>query len=446
MPAAKTQTRIVQLGSVPRIFEPLYGWNGTYAVLYGGRGSGKSETVADYYLKKIHNHSGKKVLCVREVEVSIRKSVYATFEIVARRLGIYQLYTWKPGTGEIISKRTGSTIIFAGLFGGTVNNIKSIPGITDCWGEEAQCISQLSWDILIPTILRNNGAQIIMTLNPDHEDDAVYAALVLGPDDENHLKIPCNLDDNPYATDAMKEERRQAYIINESKANHIWGGACVSITEGAIYAKQFTQAERAGRIGHYPRKEGAPCYFAFDIGGGSQSSDHMSVVSYQYLNGERRYWKAWQTRGETIGYHCDVIHRLQQDDGISIGGIYLPHDARHHHAESYDSTEDIVRRSFPGVDVDVVERAQSVVTAIEYVRDKFSECTFDADGAKELIHSLRRYSWAKNKAGDALHPLHDSHSDISDAFRASIVHAMPSPVKKPSTPQRAYSSASYNPF
>lgn len=423
---------------VPEALRPLIESRKLFRIGRGGRGGGKSEMFAGNFLAEglAEKHT---FLNAREVQKSLDESVYATYEKVAFRLGVHEYFRWLKG--KIIALPTGSEYLFYGLSGNQMQSLKSIPDIDRVWLEEGQAVSESSFEILKPTFMRNAGAQCWISYNPELETDIVHVLANSG--DPRVELVEISLDDNPWATDLMFEERKQAYLTNPVKAQHIWGGSCVSVVEGAIYEKQIAEAERAGRIGHYIRKEGAPCYFAFDIGGSSQSSDHMSVVSYQYLNGERRYWKAWQTRGETIGYHCDVIRKLAQDEKFTIGGIYLPHDARHHHSETYESPEDIVRRNFPGVDVDVVEKAQSVTTAIEYVRDKFSECTFDTNGAGELTHSVRRYSWAKNKAGEALHPLHDSHSDMADAFRTSIIkdiacYAAPTSRKHVKVSRRAY--------
>lgn len=404
---------------VPEALRPLIESSKLFRIGRGGRGGGKSEMFAGNFLAEglAEKHT---FLNAREVQKSLDESVYATYEKVAFRLGVHEYFRWLKG--KIIALPTGSEYLFYGLSGNQMQSLKSIPDIDRVWLEEGQAVSDSSFEILKPTFMRNAGAQCWISYNPDLETDTVHVLANSG--DSRVELVEIGLDDNPWATGLMFEERKQAYLINPIKAQHVWGGSCVSVVEGAIYEKQIAEAEKAGRIGHYPRKEGAPVYFGFDIGGSSQSSDHMAVVGYQWLAGERRYVFAWETRGETINYHCDEIRRRAQAEAFTIGGIYLPHDARHHHGESYESVEDIVRKNFPGVEVDVVERTNSVVSAIEHVRDRFSECTFDANGAEALIHSVRRYSWAKNKNDVALHPLHDSHSDMSDAFRTSIMHAV----------------------
>jgi phage terminase large subunit len=130
-----------------------------YKVLYGGRGSGKSWSVA----RAIALLSLKKqirVLCAREIQRSISDSVYKLLIEQIDALGIAQYFLV---TRDSIKTRYGSEIIFKGLRSNT-QEIKSTDGVDIAWVEEAQAVSAESWDVLIPTIRKPNRTLHCATL------------------------------------------------------------------------------------------------------------------------------------------------------------------------------------------------------------------------------------------------------------------------------------------
>jgi phage terminase large subunit len=57
-----------------------------------------------------------------------------------------------------------------------VANVKSYEGVDICWVEEAQTVSRLSWNVLIPTIRKESG-ELGVTFNPELETDETYQAI-----------------------------------------------------------------------------------------------------------------------------------------------------------------------------------------------------------------------------------------------------------------------------
>ena len=59
-----------------------------------------------------------------------------------------------------------------------VQEIKSLEGIDICWVEEAARMSLESWEILTPTIRKQNS-EIWASFNPESIDDITYKKFIL---------------------------------------------------------------------------------------------------------------------------------------------------------------------------------------------------------------------------------------------------------------------------
>ena len=149
----------------PKIFEPVLGYKGRYIALTGGRSSGKSWVVGHLILERL-TYQRKDCLCCREHQNSIQESNYKLFVNIIQKYGLpYEIQSTK-----IISKTTGSRIVFVGLSDVTADNIKSFEDFDLVWIEEAQKISKKSWEILNPTIRKDN-AQIYITMKHEVSHD-----------------------------------------------------------------------------------------------------------------------------------------------------------------------------------------------------------------------------------------------------------------------------------
>ena len=138
-------------------------------VLDGGRGSAKSHSVAKYEVIQAYS-AKKRILNTREMQNSIRDSVYQLICDKIQELGLSKYFLIKQDTIEC--PRTGSNFIFKGLHH-NISEIKSLEGIDICWNEEAQRTTKYSAETLIPTI-RKAGSEIIWTYNPEEEKQYAY--------------------------------------------------------------------------------------------------------------------------------------------------------------------------------------------------------------------------------------------------------------------------------
>lgn len=203
-----------------------------YKVFYGGRGSGKTHAIAEYLIIKALE-SKKRILCTREIQKSIKESVYEVLENKIGKLGLDKYFC---KTETRIAAVNGSEFIFSGLRT-NVESIKSMEGVAICWVEEAQSISRNSLDVLLPTI-RMPGSEIIFTFNPHKENDAVYQDFIVNTP-ENALVVKVNYTDNPFFPEVLEQERLNCERKNPDDYAWIWQGELRTISDAQIFKNAF---------------------------------------------------------------------------------------------------------------------------------------------------------------------------------------------------------------
>lgn len=230
-----------------------------YKVMHGGRGGGKSHTVAQVLLMFAMQRK-LRILCIREVQKSISTSSKKVLEDYIERMGIGQYFDVQKTT--IICRTTGSTFEFSGLQDHTADSIRSFEGADIVWVEEAHSVTANSWNILIPTIVRKAGAEIWATFNPDQEDDYVYKRWVLGTDPHAWV-CAINWRDNPWFAEAMDDERRALKAANDDLYQHVWEGkprSAAGILFKRHWFKRFDPGKEPARLNLYMASDyaGAP--------------------------------------------------------------------------------------------------------------------------------------------------------------------------------------------
>lgn len=203
---------------IARAFQELLTAKARYKLYYGGRAGGKSFAFADALLTLA---TSRKMLiaCVREVQSSIKDSVY---KLIADRIAYYGLSEYRLYEDRIVNMKNKSKFIFKGIMEHNAQNIKSLEGVDICWCEEAQKISARAWEILDPTI-RKPEAEIWLSLNREEEADPVWKALAMKPDEETIVR-KVNYYDNPYCPANMLKLAQKMKAENFDEYLHVWEG------------------------------------------------------------------------------------------------------------------------------------------------------------------------------------------------------------------------------
>lgn len=217
-------------------FGEIFNEDYRYIVYYGGRGSGKSWSIA----KGLIIRSMKKklrILCTRETAVSIDQSIKLNINDRINEMGLQNYFDITDK--YVRCKITGSIFLFTGLKASGVTSVQSFEGIDIVWLEEAQSVSKKSWKILIPTI-RKNGSQIIVSFNPDLETDPVYQMFVIKKNRLRAYVRKINYDENPYFKDTpLYAEMIYDKKNNPDDYNNIWLGDIKRISDAVVFKNKF---------------------------------------------------------------------------------------------------------------------------------------------------------------------------------------------------------------
>lgn len=373
-----------------------------YKVMHGGRGSGKSWTVARALLTLAVSRP-KRVLCTREIQDSIRDSVHRLLSDQIQALGLGQCY---EVTQNEIRGRNGSLFVFSGLAQHTVESIKSFEGIDIVWCEEAQSVSKRSWDVLLPTI-RKPDSEIWMTLNPHLETDETYSRFVADPPAKAWVKR-VNWRDNPWFTDVLEDERRETERRDPDNYQNIWEGAAVLVAEGAIYRHEVDKLYADGRARPVPHDPLLKVHTVWDLGW----NDAMAIGLFQRSASELRCIGYIENTHHTVDWYVQKMEKENPD--YRWGTDFIPHDGRSRDHNSGKSTEDILRGM--GRRVQVLP-ALTVEEGIKATRMMFPRVYIDQTKAARLLECLKRYRRIINKLGESMAPLHDEYSHGADMFR-----------------------------
>ena len=214
---------------VPAVFAPLVEPK-RYKGAFGGRGSGKSHFFGGYVICLMATRQSFRIVCVREIQNSIKDSVKQLLEDKIEALGLTGFFTV---TDQEIRGRNGSLCIFRGLQNHTAASIKSLEGFDVAWIEEAQTISQVSLDLLTPTI-RKDGSEIWASWNPVNETDPIDAML-RSQGRENAVVVKANWSDNPWFPPSLLDDMENDRVKNPDKYLHVWEGKYQSLSEARIF-------------------------------------------------------------------------------------------------------------------------------------------------------------------------------------------------------------------
>lgn len=201
---------------LPEKLYPLFCGKARYRVAYGGRGSSKSWAFARMLLVRAVEKKTR-ILCARELQNSIKDSVHKLLSDQIEKLGLSGFIVQK----DSIRHTNGSEFIFKGLRTNS-SEIKSMEGIDICWVEEAQAVSQDSWDVVIPTI-RTKGSEIWITFNPLWKTDPTSQKFIEKPHPDSRT-VQINYPDNPWFPEELRKEMEYMKEIDFDSYLNVWEG------------------------------------------------------------------------------------------------------------------------------------------------------------------------------------------------------------------------------
>lgn len=403
-----------------------------YKIFHGGRGGSKSWGVARALLL---TGVGKplRILCAREVQKSIKESVH---QLLADQIEMMGLGAHYEVLETLIRGDNGTLILFAGLSNQTVESIKSYEGIDRVWIEEAQSVKKRSWEILIPTI-RKEDSEIWLTLNPELDTDDTYVRFIENPPPDSAV-VQINYNDNPWFPTVLEQERLHCYNTNREDYDNIWEGKCRKSVIGAIYANQIESAVLNKRICNVPFDSMLKVHCIWDLG----FNDQMTITMVQRVASEIRIIDYLEASHQKLEWY---VKELRKND-YNWGQDWLPHDGFYKDYKTGKSAYEILKAL--GRDVaygDTTDPAVpniKVEQGIKEARMVFERCYFDKVKAARLVTCLKRYRRRINTmTQEPEGPLHDEFSHGADSFRYlalvadrlknEVIKHTPSPPEEP---------------
>lgn len=438
----------------PRKCEPLF-QNWRYKILEGGRGSGKSENIAQAFIM-LGAEEPQIILCTREVQQSIRDSVHSTLK---QWIGKLEFDDGTPYSDFYVAKETyirgknGTEFIFSGL--SNIDSLKSISQVRRCWVEEGQTVRKSSWEKLIPSIRwedRERGfhyaygsdgeiitvpglvSEIVVSYNPELPTDETYMRFHVNPP-KSACVIQMNWRDNPWFPEVLRVEMEDLKEKNHNDYMHVYEGEPRTTVSGAIYGKEMKMATEEGRIGAVPYNRAKPVDTVWDLGFGDKTAIWFCQIYGNWYN----FIDYIEGEGQIM---ADYLIQLQ-DKKYVYGTDYLP----------FDALDTIIHRKFAGNIQTSIASYQGKQKSIEQImrdagrnvrlvpkvpiadrinagRTIFPQCRIDADKCADGIQALRHFQWSpineKTGVSGSREPLHNWASHAAEAWtRAGQVLEMP---------------------
>ena len=369
----------------------------TFAKAVGGQG--KSWAVADKLIYELVNDPNKSLICLREIQRSIKYSSKKLIEDRITTLGVQHYFDIKEQ--EIDCVFGEGVIIFNGLQNHTSDSIKSLEGFSLCWVEEAMTITSHSLDLLIPTI-RKDGSKLFFTYNPMRSDDPI-ADLEMNTDDKT--VIFANYTDNPFCPKAIFQEASAMKIRRPKKYRHIYLGETGDL-EGVIF-ENWT-----ARVIMEEEYKGLECVQGLDFG---------------YTNDPTSF---------CINYIDEANRKIFVVDGFYKKGLSNAEIASriilrqaHKHLTRADSAEpksiDYIKNK--GVYMIPAEKGKdSIMQGIDYLKEY--DIIVNAH-LSDFIEELNNYTWKMDKmTNKPMNEPIDDYNHFLDSLRYSVSHKYRNPL------------------
>lgn len=412
-----------------RVFAPLLE-PARYKGAHGGRGSGKSHFFAERAIEDCLAAPGEigmgmRVVCIREVQKTLKESSKRLIEDKLRAFGLGEAQGFRV-FNEVIEAPGDGLIAFQGMQDHNAESIKSLEGFGRAWVEEAQTLSSRSLELLKPTI-RTQGSEIWFSWNPRRKTDAVDALMRGENKPTGAAVVEANWKHNPRFPKVLEQERQDCLRLKPEQYDHIWEGGYAQVLEGAYFAKDLALAKQEGRVSRVAA-DPLMTYRAFvDIGGTGAKADAFAMWIVQFVGREIRVLDYYEVVGQPLASHINWL-RFKGYDSTKTH-IWLPHDGATNDRVHDVSFESAFRQAGYTTNVVPNQGRGAAKNRIEAARRMFPSCWFNKDTTQPGLDALGWYHEKKDEARNiGLGPEHDWASHGADAWGlCCVVAELPSP-------------------
>lgn len=382
----------------------------------GGRGSAKTMTFAKMTAVRafMWDQAGREgvIVCGREYLNSIDDSSLAEVKAAIESEPFLSEH-FDIGEKYIRTKSRRISYKFSGMDKKTIDSLKSKAKILLLWADEAEPITDKSWDIVIPT-LRQEDSELWVTWNPLRKSSSCERRFRQSVD-PLCKGVELSWRDNPMFP-AILERRRLSWKENDPDSyEHVWEGAFATAVKGAYFTKHLTAMKAGNRIGRVAVDPNMKRRLFADIGGTGANADAFTMWGAQFIGREVRVLDYYEAVGQEIGYHLTWMRDHEYLPKVTE--IFLPHDGATHDkvfAVSYQSAFEAA-----GYRVTVIpnQGRGAAMARINAARRIFPAVWMNEDTTEPGRDALAWYHEQWDDARDiGLGPNHDWASHGADAY------------------------------
>ncbi|MDX3877614.1 MAG: phage terminase large subunit [Achromobacter sp.] len=223
---------------------PVFSGPARYRGAKGGRGSAKTRsfalmTAVRAYMFAQAGVSGV-ILCGREYMNSLEDSSMEEVKQAIRSVPWLDAY-FEIGEKYIRTRNRRVSYTFTGLRH-NLDSIKSKARVLIAWIDEAENVSEIAYQKLLPTV-RENDSEVWLTWNPELDGSPTDLRFVKNPPPNSKL-VELNYTDNPWFPDVLEQERRNdRERLDDQTYAWIWDGAYRENSEAQVLAGKYRVAE-----------------------------------------------------------------------------------------------------------------------------------------------------------------------------------------------------------
>lgn len=391
----------VQIELAPKLVE-LFSEPARYYCAWGGRGSGKTRgfalmTAIKAYMAAESGKSGV-ILSAREYMNSLEESSMEEIKQAIRAVPWLDSY-FDIGEKYIRTKNRRVSYVFAGLRH-NLDSIKSKARILLAWVDEAESVSEVAWQKLLPTV-REEGSEVFVSWNPEL-DGSPTDTRFRKTTPESWRGVEVNYNDNPWFPEVLDLERRSDYErLDPQTYAWVWEGAYRENSDAQVFSGKY----KIGEFTPDSDKWHGP-YNGLDFGFAQDPT--AAVVCWVH---DDRLWI--EHEAGKVGLDIDDTARFVDQRIPGFGKSVIRADSARPESISY-----LKRHGMPFAE-GVPKWTGSVEDGITHLRS-YREIIVHPR-CKEVLKEMRLYSYKVDRlTGDITTKLVDANNHYIDAIRYAL--------------------------
>jgi len=381
-------------------YQSLFTDPSRYFIVTGGRGSGKSFSVAVFLLNLTYQE-GHKILFSRYTMISAQTSIIPEFVEKIELMGLQN--DFRITKDEIINMTTKNSIIFKGIRTSSGNQtaaLKSLNGITTFVLDEAEeLVDEDTFNkIDLSVRVQEHQNRCILILNPTTKEHWIYQRWFQnigvpegwnGSENNTTYIHTTYMDNKENLSESFLEQVMDMKRRRPDQYQHAILGVWLNKAEGTIY--------KNWRVGDYQQKE--LTVFGQDFG---FSTDLTTLVQISVDNEEKKMWVR-ECYGQKNMTTSMIAQKNKQFCGLDL--IIC------------DSAEPRLIQELKNMDLNIrgaIKKKGSILSGIALMQDY--EMIIDK-GANGIIRELNNYVWQERNAKPVM-----AYDHYLDAIRYGLTY------------------------